>query len=76
MKSWLVQDAKARFSKMLETCLREVPRVVTRRGTEAAVLVPINECNRLQGAARLTLKELLLADRACGDLGLPEALNE
>ena len=38
MKIWPVQDAKARFSEMLETCLREGPQLVTRRGTDAAVL--------------------------------------
>ena len=32
-------DAKARFSELLETCLREGPQLVTRRGADAAVLV-------------------------------------
>ncbi|HEY7245681.1 MAG TPA: type II toxin-antitoxin system Phd/YefM family antitoxin [Xanthobacteraceae bacterium] len=41
MKSWPVQDAKARFSELLETCLREGPQLVTRRGEKAAVLVPM-----------------------------------
>ena len=40
MKSWPVQDAKARFSELLDTCLRDGPQVVTKRGVEAAVLVP------------------------------------
>ncbi|HLJ71856.1 MAG TPA: type II toxin-antitoxin system prevent-host-death family antitoxin, partial [Roseiarcus sp.] len=40
MRSWPVQDAKARFSEMLETCMREGPQLVTKRGAEAAVLVP------------------------------------
>lgn len=62
MSSWPVQDAKARFSEFLETCLREGPQVVTKRGAETAVLVPIAEWRRLQHAARPTLKELLLAE--------------
>ena len=41
MASWQVQDAKARFSELLETSLSEGPQVVTRRGVETAVLVPI-----------------------------------
>ena len=41
MKHWPVQDAKARFSELLETCLREGPQVVTKRGSETAVLVPL-----------------------------------
>ena len=60
MKHWPVQDAKARFSELLETCLREGPQVVTKRGSETAVLVPLAEWKRLQGSARPTLKELLL----------------
>ena len=62
MKAWPVQDAKARFSELLETCLVEGPQLVTRRGAEAAVLVPVNEWRRLREAARPTLKALLLAD--------------
>ena len=60
MKHWPVQDAKARFSELLETCLREGPQVVTKRCSETAVLVPLAEWKRLQGSARPTLKELLL----------------
>lgn len=71
MRTWPVQDAKARFSEMLETCLREGPQLVTRRGAEAAVLVPATEWQRLAHAVRPTLKELLLADRARGDLNVP-----
>jgi prevent-host-death family protein len=68
MRSWPVQDAKARFSEMLETCLREGPQVVTKRGAEAAVLVPATDWQRLTEAAKPTLKELLLSDSARGDL--------
>jgi antitoxin Phd len=60
MKSWPVQDAKARFSEFLEKCLTEGPQMVTKRGAEAAVLVPAQEWRRLQASARPSLKELLL----------------
>ncbi len=72
VKSWPVQDAKARFSELLETCLREGPQLVTRRGAEAAVLVPVEEWRRLRHAARPSLKDLLLAASPRGDLALPE----
>jgi prevent-host-death family protein len=62
MKTWQVQDAKARFSELLDTCLSEGPQVVTKRGVEAAVLVPMEDWRRLQQAARPTLKELLLGE--------------
>ena len=61
MSSWQLQDAKARFSKFLDTALRKGPQVVTRRGVEEAVLVPIEEWRRLQNAARPGIKEILLA---------------
>jgi prevent-host-death family protein len=57
-----VQDAKARFSELLETCLRDGPQIVTKRGAEAAVLMPMDDWRRLQHSARPTLKELLLAE--------------
>lgn len=72
MKSWPVQDAKARFSELLETCLKEGPQMVTRRGAEAAVVVSVNDWRRFQQSARPTLKELLLSPSPRGDLSLPE----
>lgn len=71
MHTWPVQDAKARFSEFLEACMAEGPQMVTKRGTEAAVLVPVDEWRRLQAAARPSLKQLLLSDEARGDLLIP-----
>ncbi len=71
MHTWPVQDAKARFSEFLETCLAEGPQMVTKRGAEAAVLVPVQEWRRLQSAARPSLKQLLLTDQARAELVLP-----
>ncbi|WP_449191599.1 type II toxin-antitoxin system Phd/YefM family antitoxin [Thauera sp.] len=64
MHVWPVQDAKARFSEFLDSCLAEGPQMVTRRGVEAAVLIPVQEWRRLQAAAQPSLKALLLADEA------------
>jgi antitoxin Phd len=72
VKSWPVQDAKARFSEMLETCLRDGPQVITKRGADAAVLVPVKDWQSLKRAARPTLKELLLASGGRGELNVPE----
>jgi antitoxin Phd len=71
MDAWQVQDAKARFSEFLEACLNEGPQMVTKRGAEAAVLVPVDEWRRLQAAARPSLKALLLADGARANLVVP-----
>lgn len=43
MKYCPVQDAKARFSELLETCLKDGPQIVTERGAKMAVLAPIAE---------------------------------
>ena len=71
MQIWAVQDAKARFSEFLETCLAEGPQMVTKRGAEAAVLVPADEWHRLQASARPSLKELLLASQARAEIRVP-----
>ena len=68
LKAWPVQDAKARFSEMLDACLRDGPQMVTRRGTDAAVLVPMREWQRLKEVARPSLKELLLTEAGRGDI--------
>ena len=58
--TWQVQDAKARFSEFLDATLRNGPQIITRRGVETAVLVPIEEWRALQQSARPSLKSLLL----------------
>ncbi len=71
MHAWPVQDAKARFSELLDRCLAEGPQLVTRRGRDAAVLVPVEEWRRLREAARPSLKELLLSDDARAEMVVP-----
>jgi prevent-host-death family protein len=71
MKAWPVQDAKARFSELLDACLEKGPQLVTRRGVDAAVLVPAAQSERLAQSAKPTLKELLLQDAGRAELVLP-----
>ena len=70
-RRWPVQDAKVRFSELLEASLNEGPQIVTRQGVEAAVLVPFEEWRRLQSSARPTLKELLLAETPRAEIPAP-----
>ena len=63
-KVWQVQEAKARFSEMLDSSQDEGPQIVTKRGVEAAVLVRIDEWRRLRKLARRNVKDLLLAPEA------------
>lgn len=61
MSSWQLQDAKARFSEFLDAALEKGPQIVTRRGVEEAVLVPIEQWRKIQRESRQTIKELLLS---------------
>jgi len=62
MTSRQLQEPKARFSEFLGAALKEGPQVVTRRGVEAAVLLPIEEWRRLQRESQPNIKELLLGE--------------
>ena len=63
-RKWPVQDAKARFSELLDATIAEGPQIVTRRGVETAVLLPIEQWRRLERMTRPDLKELLLTPEA------------
>ena len=59
--TWQAHEAKARFGAFLEASIEEGPQVVTRRGVETAVLVPIEQWRLLREPPRSNLKALLLA---------------
>ena len=63
-RKWPVQDAKSRFSELLDTTLAEGPQIVTKRGVETAVLVPIEQWRNLERMTRPDMKELLLSSEA------------
>ncbi len=71
MREWPVQDAKAHFSELLDTCLNEGPQVVSRRGEAKAVLVPLDEWNDLNKRAAPSLKEVLLSGEPRFELDIP-----
>lgn len=62
-KTWQVNEARAQFSAFLEASVREGPQIVTKRGVETAVLLPIDEWRRFQKTAQGNLKALLLAPK-------------
>ena len=63
-KTWPVQDAKMRFSELIDTALAEGPQIVTKRGVETAVILPIEQWRKLERMAKPDLKELLLSPEA------------
>jgi antitoxin Phd len=70
-KRWPVQDAKARFSELLEASLTEGPQIVTRRGVEMAVLLRVDQWRQMEEATRPRLKDLLLAAEPRAEISLP-----
>jgi prevent-host-death family protein len=68
---WQVYDAKARFSELLDATLKDGPQIVSRRGVEAAVLVPIDEWKRLQNRAQPGMPDPLLDPNAPHDIPIP-----
>ena len=75
-KKWPVQDAKSRFSELLDTTLAEGPQIVTKRGVETAVLLSIEQWRRLERMTKPDLKDLLLASEArIEDLTPPRLLH-
>lgn len=59
-RSWQVQEAKARFSELIDAALRDGPQVVTRRGVETAVVIPIEQWRQIEHATPLDRKAVLL----------------
>jgi len=53
MQTWQLQDAKSRFSELVDLTLTEGPQMVTRRGAEAVVLMAAPDYRRLTGAPSL-----------------------
>ncbi|MBN1833325.1 MAG: type II toxin-antitoxin system Phd/YefM family antitoxin [Deltaproteobacteria bacterium] len=45
--TWKLQDAKAKFSQLVEDALRTGPQFVTRRGTKAVVIVSVEDYEAL-----------------------------
>ena len=43
MATWQVQQAKARFTEVIEEATTSGPQIVTRHGTERAVVLAMND---------------------------------
>jgi prevent-host-death family protein len=47
-RTWQLQQAKSRFSELVNKALREGPQIITRHGDEVAVIIAYSEFARLQ----------------------------
>lgn len=59
MARWQVQEAKSRFSEVIETAEKKGPQIITKHGTERAVVLSIADFRSLT-AHKPGLKEYLL----------------
>lgn len=59
MATWQLQEAKAKLSEVIDSAESNGPQVITRRGVEAAVVVPIEQWRRMQKKRKRTLLEVL-----------------
>ena len=66
-KTWSLEDAKNRFSAVVEAARRGEPQTVTKRGKPAVVVVSIDEYQRLR---RNELERLLEIEHRFSDSGL------
>jgi len=48
MQSWQLHQAKNRFSEVVDRAVQEGPQVITRRGTEAVVVLSVEDYRRLR----------------------------
>ena len=79
---WQLQEAKARFSALVEDALENGPQIVTRRGVEAVVVIPYQQwlgLNRKQpdqsANTKRNLKDWLLAPEARTDNLVPPEVD-
>lgn len=72
MAKWQLQDAKSRFSELIDDTLEKGPQVVTRRGVDTAVMVSIDEWQKLKDEKRATWKEVLLGEGPRFEIPFPK----
>lgn len=56
MNGWILQDAKARFSELVNECIADGPQFVSRHGKPAVVVISQSQYEKLT-APRTTLKD-------------------
>jgi antitoxin Phd len=69
MTTWQVQDAKTRFSEVIERARVEGPQMITRHGTERAVVLSIEDYRALE-AHRPDFKAYLLGGPKVKDFSI------
>ena len=55
-RTWQLQEAKNKFSQVVDEALQEGPQLITRRGVEVAILLSYEEYRRM-AASQTSLSE-------------------
>ncbi len=72
-RSWQLQDAKNRFSEVVDEATRSGPQIITRRGVDAAVVVSAADWARLARRKSPLIEFLRRAPRLPGGLDVTRA---
>jgi antitoxin Phd len=63
--AWQLQEAKNKFSKVVDDALRDGPQIITKHGVETAILLSMSDYNKLiqqQGTISSFFRNSPLAD--------------
>lgn len=72
MAKWQLQEAKAKFSKVVEDAVEKGPQIVTKRGVETVAVISIDDLRKLEGKEERNWKDVLLAPTPKFDIPLPK----
>ena len=75
-KIWQMDDAEARFGEIIDAALLEGPQILTDKGVDKVVLVPIQLWRDLKSDTKSSLKELLLATEPRTDALIAQRLPQ
>lgn len=71
LRAWKLEDAKARFSEVVRRARQEGPQRVTYRGSDAVVVIAVEELKRLLPAERPEQSLVdFLQDTALGEVDI------
>jgi antitoxin Phd len=57
--TWQLQEAKNKFSEVVETSITKGPQIISRRGKDTAVLISLADYQRLSGKKKDLKKALM-----------------
>lgn len=72
MDKWSVQDAKARFSEVMDRAAEEGPQTITRHGVDRVVVLSVKDYHAL-AAQKPNFKEHLLGGPKFDDFSIPRS---